>query len=396
MNRRQRVCQAVWLGTATFGLGFASGGTLVGAEDSTTEPTAADPTVAIAVAPTVPAPPSEPVTTSSPSASSTTTTATVTTTTGVPSSTAPSTMPTASTAPASSTTTIAATTVPTATTVGASRLVVPSGATWAALAAAHRTNVPALLALNQLRLTGRPLAGTVLTLPPRGPLPTGTWRTVQYRARGAHVAAIQRALIASGIALRGGADGAYGRYTTAAVRFFQTASGLRATGGVDRATAIALGLALRAAPVPPTTTPSAIVGEKGCPARARGAVIDRDRQVAWLCRNGQPLAEFPITSARSQPDPRAYRVWSKSRYARAAGVQMQHFTVFARGEEIGARVGFHSVPTWNVNRQYIQPLDSVGSLAQFGNTHGCIRVRPPMAATIFGYLTYNDIVVVIS
>jgi peptidoglycan hydrolase-like protein with peptidoglycan-binding domain len=61
-------------------------------------------------------------------------------------------------------------------------------------------------------------------------------------ARGDDVKALQQALIAAGVTVRGGADGVYGNATAAAVSAFQQARGLPATGTVDAATATALGL----------------------------------------------------------------------------------------------------------------------------------------------------------
>ncbi len=61
--------------------------------------------------------------------------------------------------------------------------------------------------------------------------------------RGTDVAATQRALIAAGISVRGGADGVFGPVTTEAIALFQEKKGLSVTGRVDARTAIALGIA---------------------------------------------------------------------------------------------------------------------------------------------------------
>ena len=63
-----------------------------------------------------------------------------------------------------------------------------------------------------------------------------------YDERGARTVALQQALIAAGITLRGGADGMFGASTASAVMAFQQATGLPVTGKVDAATAAALGL----------------------------------------------------------------------------------------------------------------------------------------------------------
>ena len=60
--------------------------------------------------------------------------------------------------------------------------------------------------------------------------------------RGEHVRVLQRALIANGLTVRGGADGIFGQSTLSAVRAFQTSKGLVASGEIDASTAFLLGL----------------------------------------------------------------------------------------------------------------------------------------------------------
>jgi peptidoglycan hydrolase-like protein with peptidoglycan-binding domain len=66
--------------------------------------------------------------------------------------------------------------------------------------------------------------------------------TLAVGSRGPAVASAQRALIARGIAVVGGADGVFGRYTESAVKTFQQRSALPVTGRVDVVTARLLGL----------------------------------------------------------------------------------------------------------------------------------------------------------
>jgi len=59
---------------------------------------------------------------------------------------------------------------------------------------------------------------------------------------GENVKTLQKALLTSGVALRGGADGKFGSATTAAIKEFQTALRIASTGIVDQLTAQLLGL----------------------------------------------------------------------------------------------------------------------------------------------------------
>jgi len=70
-----------------------------------------------------------------------------------------------------------------------------------------------------------------------GPIPALT-----QGSQGDAVRALQQALLNQGIALAGGVDGVFGAGTVQAVKRFQSRNGLNATGAVDDATALALGL----------------------------------------------------------------------------------------------------------------------------------------------------------
>ena len=150
---------------------------------------------------------------------------------------------------------------------------------------------------------------------------------------------------------------------------------------------------------PTTTTTPVPVIDPNCPLTTHAAVIDRDRQRAWLCDNGVALPEFVITTAREQPDPGTYPVYAKSMHAssRFGGhfSTMTHFVAFTRGEETGARVAFHTVPTLR-SGEYVQPLASVGTQMEFGASSGCIRVLPEQGQVIWDWLQKGDEVRVIS
>ena len=127
-----------------------------------------------------------------------------------------------------------------------------------------------LLALNNLNLRSVIHPGMVLNVVAgSGAAATGPvgWTDVAIGSRGAAVAAAQRAIINSGIFLRGGADGVFGPYTQAALRQYQANRGLPQTGVVDTATAVAMGL--YTAPAPATAyTPAAAATPTAAPETA--------------------------------------------------------------------------------------------------------------------------------
>jgi murein DD-endopeptidase MepM/ murein hydrolase activator NlpD len=92
-----------------------------------------------------------------------------------------------------------------------------------------------------------PVEAPVTTVPPAAvstaAVPTMTSTTLPSRGnRGDNVRALQNALIATGIQVKGGADGIFGGATFVALQKFQTANGLEVTGKLTPPTAIKLGL----------------------------------------------------------------------------------------------------------------------------------------------------------
>jgi peptidoglycan hydrolase-like protein with peptidoglycan-binding domain len=102
------------------------------------------------------------------------------------------------------------------------------------------------------------------------------------------VAKVQQALVAAGIDIQGGVDGAFGLATAEAVVTFQRQRGLALTGAVDEATAVALGM--RKASTDPTPTTTVAVGDEtaapATPAPASGAspsdAGSLTRNLPWL------------------------------------------------------------------------------------------------------------------
>ena len=88
----------------------------------------------------------------------------------------------------------------------------------------------------------------------------GTFIGLTMGARGDLVKTLQRALIAAGVSVRGGADGIFGAATQTALTSYQQANGLNANGVVDAPVverlALGSGAAAPAAAPAPTATPS--------------------------------------------------------------------------------------------------------------------------------------------
>jgi hypothetical protein len=148
-----------------------------------------------------------------------------------------------------------------------------------------------------------------------------------------------------------------------------------------------------------TTTVAEGISNAQCPASAHGAVIDRAHQRAALCDHGTVSYRFPITSARRQPDPGTYPVYAKDMHTTSMFgghfSKMTHFVAFTHGKYTNARIAFHSVPVLS-DGSYVQPLDSVGSSDQWGNTSGCIHAIPTDAVKIWDWLALGDQVHVVS
>jgi hypothetical protein len=152
---------------------------------------------------------------------------------------------------------------------------------------------------------------------------------------------------------------------------------------------------------PPTTVPitawnafgSAALDAPGsaadCPSR-RSAVVYRREQRGVLCKDGEIILVFAVTTHRRVPDAGVYPVLSKNLYVTSdiGGhiSKMRHFTAFT---PVSPRIAFHSVPK-DLDGNYVQTLDSVGTPEVFGQSAGCIRVLPDVAEYIYGFLRRGD------
>ncbi|MCU0260830.1 MAG: peptidoglycan-binding protein, partial [Ilumatobacteraceae bacterium] len=106
---------------------------------------------------------------------------------------------------------------------------------------------------------GTPTAPAPASPAPAAPAASTSLAGLRVGATGDAVRALQRALIAAGVNVVGGADGRFGPRTADAVSRFQSARQLPATGQVDDATASALTQA-GAAPSTPAAAGSSMVG----------------------------------------------------------------------------------------------------------------------------------------
>ncbi|MEJ7562377.1 MAG: L,D-transpeptidase [Ilumatobacteraceae bacterium] len=128
-------------------------------------------------------------------------------------------------------------------------------------------------------------------------------------------------------------------------------------------------------------------------------VVDKQWQRAWFCQDGAVGEVIPITTAANQPDAGTYDVYAEDyqSWSTLTGqpATLDRFVAFTYGKYQGLRIGFHAVPYY-ADGTKVQPLESVGDLARFGESSGCIRVLPEHAEAIYSSLSLGDQVRVIS
>jgi len=136
-----------------------------------------------------------------------------------------------------------------------------------------------------------------------------------------------------------------------------------------------------------------------CAESGRSIVVDKQWQRAWFCQDGAVGEVIPITTAANQPDAGTYDVYAEDyqSWSTLTGqpATLDRFVAFTYGKYQGLRIGFHAVPYY-ADATLVQPLESVGDLARFGESSGCIRVLPEHAEAIYSSLSLGDEVRVIS
>lgn len=224
-----------------------------------------------------------------------------------------------------------------------------------------------------------------------GPVPCVISTTLEIGVTGSEVECLERWLVASGY-LTATPDVVFDDATKMAVRSLQASAGVTIDGVVGIETAGLVGE--WTGPVGPQRLDDAL-----CPTTPHAVIVDRDTQRAALCDQGTITYTFPITSARTQPDPNTYEVYAKDLNASSSlsgeYSTMTHFVAFTRGKFQGARIAFHSVPKYS-NGEYIQPLMSVGTMQYYGASAGCIRLLPDDAVRVWDWLEIGDVVRVVS
>jgi peptidoglycan hydrolase-like protein with peptidoglycan-binding domain len=154
------------------------------------------------------------------------------------------------------------------------------------------------------------------------------WTVLVPGARGETVATVQAALVAAGVAVRGGTDGVFGNDTMVAVAEYQRRTGvLEVTGAVDAATARMLGVypgprvAGESAPTTSAPAPNGVAATRGrsqmdaaAPFPDRGETSDGEgRSPGWLLLAAPPTIVLAAVVSRRRyvTRRRAARRWAR-------------------------------------------------------------------------------------
>lgn len=128
------------------------------------------------------------------------------------------------------------------------------------------------------------LAPSAPVATPAAAAPAATVSLPTFGTRGEAVSQLQRALVSRGFPVVGGVDGIYGNGTKQAVSAFQKKNNLSATGAVDNATAVALGLIAAPAPAAPAAAASTYLAVNEVPLRGQRGPKVRMVQQALVAR----------------------------------------------------------------------------------------------------------------
>ena len=173
--------------------------------------------------------------------------------------------------------------------------------------------------------------------------------------RGVAVTAVQNALVATGISVRGGVDGVFGSGTAAAISAFQSSRGMTATGALDITTAIALGVAPASAT--PTTAPTTTAPATASPATTTPATT-------------APATTAPVTTSPATTSPAttaATTVFATVGQSGPAVVTLQRALIAAGITVRGGADGVFGPATTNAIISYQRAI-SVSATGQLDNT----------------------------
>jgi hypothetical protein len=148
--------------------------------------------------------------------------------------------------------------------------------------------------------------------------------------------------------------------------------------------------------VTPAVETTAAADPRALPARSgagRRVVYSLSGQRVWLVgASGHVQRSYLVSGKLRDPGPRAYRVYSKSRWTRSAvsPETMRLMVRFTHGRHRGAPIGFHTIPRDRRGR----PAQQVSQLGQ-PISHGCIRQRWSDALALWRFAHVGTRVVVI-
>ena len=114
-----------------------------------------------------------------------------------------------------------------------------------------------------LTLATVPMVASASPVVLQAPLLPQTVVGLRQGVTGADVVALQKALLAAGVPVPGGADGVFGPATKSALTAYQSRTGLPTTGEVNEATASALGLTTPAPAPAAASTAGLTIGAQG-------------------------------------------------------------------------------------------------------------------------------------